>query len=307
MSSGLPYAVCKHVFPSGRRCKAPALSGKPLCHHHTRSCSLTANNRYRLRSVGIPPLEDRAAIRMALDETIAAMLSNKISERKSGKLLWAIQIASHNLARAGEQPLAAADSVDLVEEHFDQVLVSDIPEEERAEAGPAVYAACQLPSLQGGVTHEFDPEPPPPAKKEKPRGKNFPFASRSAANTFYENGRQWLEEHYQSCPPPPADPPLNTTERELSQAAEQPLPGKALSAGAAPAAPAFSKKRRILARAARIRRGQGPARPAPVEKKSGIARSAGRGRLQTPQSNSSIQPGSGQCGAGPAPSFQSPV
>ena len=90
---------CQHIFVGGKRCGGIAERGEPLCRHHLHRRALAQTNRARRHSVALPPLEDRAAIQMSIDEILASFAARKISRREAGTYLFAIHIASINLAR----------------------------------------------------------------------------------------------------------------------------------------------------------------------------------------------------------------
>lgn len=96
-SSGCPE--CRHILPGGRKCGAIASRGEPFCHAHLHRRTLAEVNRARRHSVALPPLEDRAAIQMSIDEVLAAFAAHKISRRETSTYLYALDLASRNLAR----------------------------------------------------------------------------------------------------------------------------------------------------------------------------------------------------------------
>ena len=195
METVLPYPVCKHIFPSGKRCHSPALRGKILCYYHARNRTLVDNNRYRQRSVGIPPLDDRADIQIAINEVAAAVMADKISDKKAAKLLYAIQLSSQNLARAKEEQLASLEPVEMYEEIYEETVVSDTPDEERGAPDTGNYPRnYHLPELDNSQTHEYESDPPPPPRKETPH--QSPFASHREANDFYKKQLEWHDQFF---------------------------------------------------------------------------------------------------------------
>ena len=50
--------------------------------------------------IKLPMLEDSASIQVAISQIIAAFLSSRIDARRTGLLLYALQIASQNIDRA---------------------------------------------------------------------------------------------------------------------------------------------------------------------------------------------------------------
>jgi hypothetical protein len=101
------FFLCRHILPSGTKCDAPSLRGKPFCYFHTRVH----------RFVGVPPsapdgilklpvLEDRSAIQHALAQVLDALGSAKLDPRRAGLFLYALQIASQNVER---KPIVISD------------------------------------------------------------------------------------------------------------------------------------------------------------------------------------------------------
>jgi hypothetical protein len=213
MSDSKPCPECRHVFPSGARCHSPALRGKQLCYYHSRSRTLIDNNRYRSHSVALPPLEDRSAIQMALNEVVAAISADKINQRTAGHLLYAISIASQNLTRLEKLP--ASEPVEDFEEHFEEVIV---PVENGEERKDISYSQdFHLPSPDKSETHEYDSEPSKPIIVEQKPYR--PLSSREYKE-LDEKNRIFLEQHFaaqsarsastelEASPPPSAcDPP----------------------------------------------------------------------------------------------------
>jgi hypothetical protein len=50
--------------------------------------------------IKLPMLEDSASIQVAISQIVAAFLSSRIDARRTGLLLYALQIASQNIDRA---------------------------------------------------------------------------------------------------------------------------------------------------------------------------------------------------------------
>jgi hypothetical protein len=93
---------CEYIKPNGEFCGSPAVRGRDYCYWH-----LTCVAR-RLRAekqqatadntpLELPPLEDANSIQVAIMTVIDAMLRNRIGPRMSGRLLYALQLASSNL------------------------------------------------------------------------------------------------------------------------------------------------------------------------------------------------------------------
>lgn len=192
-----PCPECRHIFPSGKRCHAAALRGKPLCYFHSRNRGLTDRNRARTHSVALPPLEDRGAIQVALNEVLAALAAGKLDRKECWPYLAAIQMASRNLAlgKAEDQEIVCPSPVEAFEEKFDEPLAVSTEPGAPQETPAGSPADLVLPSLKASASHEYDPEPPlpepPPAKPPKPSPWGA-FSSRTEMSLFYDAEGAWF-------------------------------------------------------------------------------------------------------------------
>ncbi len=103
---------CEHVKTNGEFCGSPALRGRNYCYFHlSYHGSRLRAEREHTRALAnggdtavvpleLPPLEDAASIQMALMQVIDAILHNRIDSKRAGLVLYALQTASSNLARA---------------------------------------------------------------------------------------------------------------------------------------------------------------------------------------------------------------
>ena len=144
---------CEHIKINGEFCGSPALRGRNYCYFHlTYHGSRLSAERQHARalaeggdagmvSLELPPLEDAAAIQMALMQVIDAILHNRIDNKRAGLVLYALQTAGSNLARADfEQQRGAvvAGSYDDFEDDFE---LGDEAPELRADQSEAEEAA----------------------------------------------------------------------------------------------------------------------------------------------------------------------
>ena len=95
---------CRHIMPNGAKCHAPALRGKPYCYFHTRLHRFAAEPPIPPTDPPAPLLEDRSAIQIALAQVLDALCSSRIDPRRAGLFLYALQIASQNVARNLDDP-----------------------------------------------------------------------------------------------------------------------------------------------------------------------------------------------------------
>jgi len=109
MSLPLPKNVpqCQHTKLSGVRCGSPAMKGRRYCYFHRqlRLQQHRCSSKYaRQRPLVLPMLEDAASIQFALMEVTQAVLDDRISEKKAGLLLYALQTAALNLKQMNTEP-----------------------------------------------------------------------------------------------------------------------------------------------------------------------------------------------------------
>jgi hypothetical protein len=87
-------------MPSGAKCQAMALRGKPYCYFHTRLHRFAAAPPPGpMDSIKIPVLEDRSAIQIAIAQVLDALVSSRLDPKRAYLVLYAIQIASKNVER----------------------------------------------------------------------------------------------------------------------------------------------------------------------------------------------------------------
>ncbi len=99
---------CRHIFTDGHRCGSPCLRGEDFCyyHHATRRPKLVgpAHDPYlnppNETAFILPLLEDHSSIQQAIGTVMHQLAINALDPRRAGLLLYALQIASGNLASA---------------------------------------------------------------------------------------------------------------------------------------------------------------------------------------------------------------
>ncbi|MFZ3214151.1 MAG: hypothetical protein WA188_21810 [Terriglobales bacterium] len=87
---------CEHVKSNGVRCGSPALRAQTYCYFH--------NNLTGPRVNVFPLLEDGNAIQLELGEIIRALVDESIDTKRAALVLYALQIASHNLPHVNFEP-----------------------------------------------------------------------------------------------------------------------------------------------------------------------------------------------------------
>jgi len=85
-------------MPNGVKCGSPGLKGKHYCYFHTRlHDNLALQRSGKEQPLQFSPLEDRAAIQIAVGQVLNAMASNRIEPRNATAYLYGLQIASQNV------------------------------------------------------------------------------------------------------------------------------------------------------------------------------------------------------------------
>lgn len=89
-------ARCEHIKSNGVRCGSPALRRRRLCYFHY--------NLIFPRVTVFPLLEDGNSIQLELGEIIRALMDERIDNKRAALMLYALQIASHNLRHVNFEP-----------------------------------------------------------------------------------------------------------------------------------------------------------------------------------------------------------
>jgi len=97
------YQLCRHIKTNGKRCQSPALGELAYCYFHARTHTMATTNYTVFDDLKLPLLEDSASIQVAISRVINAFVSARIDARRTGLLLYAIQIASQNIDRASSR------------------------------------------------------------------------------------------------------------------------------------------------------------------------------------------------------------
>jgi hypothetical protein len=128
----IPYAICEHIKPGGKRCGSPALKGGKLCFYHTDVRRRVPKNNLFVFLANprphenpyypfeLPYMEDPEALQMAFAQFIHAVSQQMITESRARLVLSALHGAAANLrymaemeahkenAGAGKQPEVTA-------------------------------------------------------------------------------------------------------------------------------------------------------------------------------------------------------
>ena len=106
--AGYPVEIrrCQHIKTNGTQCGAPALREKKFCYHHEecRPERVTVKGADgKTSEVLVPVLEDAHSIQSMVRQVVMLMLDDRLDDKKAGRVLYALQIASANLKRMEEE------------------------------------------------------------------------------------------------------------------------------------------------------------------------------------------------------------
>ena len=88
---------CRFIKSNGLKCQAVAMRGSPFCYHHARIRVLPSRPRRNNEAVlNLPSLDDPSAALPFINEVLQALASNRISSKRAGSLLYALQVARTN-------------------------------------------------------------------------------------------------------------------------------------------------------------------------------------------------------------------
>jgi hypothetical protein len=105
---------CRHIMPSGLRCKSPAMRGSAFCYFHARAQRPARPGRAPEARIEIPAVLDNAGILQAVHQILQALGSGNISSRRAGILLHGIRLAAA-LPPAGPQPTRLSDLSHMID------------------------------------------------------------------------------------------------------------------------------------------------------------------------------------------------
>lgn len=103
------YQACRHIKPSGQRCKSPAMRDHAFCYFHARVHQQTKNTDPHKLSFPVP--EDFAAIQESLARVFDSIVRGHADHKETAQILWGLQIAMQTIPR---NPAPPADSVESV-------------------------------------------------------------------------------------------------------------------------------------------------------------------------------------------------
>ena len=89
------FVECRHIKPSGRKCKSPALRSTSFCFFHTglyhsRKHAETGVNQ----PIALPSLEDFKGVQIALHQVLGALSSSRIDPQRASLFLRGLRLAA---------------------------------------------------------------------------------------------------------------------------------------------------------------------------------------------------------------------
>lgn len=98
------FNECRHIMPSGAKCKSPALKNQSFCYFHARLRPAASTRPVGQPPLDLPPLEDPQGIQIALSQVLAALRSPYFDNKRAGLYLYGLQIATQLAGRASVPP-----------------------------------------------------------------------------------------------------------------------------------------------------------------------------------------------------------
>lgn len=92
--------TCRHLMPTGRTCKSPAVRGSAYCYFHNPQKSPRRVSKVTESEFEIEPLVDPSSIPVIANQILAAMAANRISKSRASVMFQGLQtvMASYQLA-----------------------------------------------------------------------------------------------------------------------------------------------------------------------------------------------------------------
>jgi hypothetical protein len=95
------FDECRHVKPSGIKCKSPALRSTPFCYFHSRlDRSRNPSVTDHKLPIQLPSLEDFNGIQIALHQILEALSTSRIDARRASLFLRGLRIAADLAAKS---------------------------------------------------------------------------------------------------------------------------------------------------------------------------------------------------------------
>jgi len=94
------YIECRHILPSGYKCKAAALKGKAFCFYHTNSRRFPNPTLAEAGILLLPSVEDAAGVTIAVNQVLRLFGKGNIDRHQAGTFFHGLQIAASVVPKA---------------------------------------------------------------------------------------------------------------------------------------------------------------------------------------------------------------
>lgn len=129
---------CQHIKVNGTLCGSPALRKQKYCYfhreHREKTVRINANRRRTKQAITLPVLENADSIQVGVMQVLRLLLGGEIEHKTAGLALYALQIASSNLAQTTFE-VARPTMVVVDREKVAQTPLGMTPWSERTERG----------------------------------------------------------------------------------------------------------------------------------------------------------------------------
>lgn len=98
------FKECRHILPTGYKCKSPALRGQFFCYYHTASRRYAAISRTSAEPLVLPSIEDTGGVQIAINEVLRDFGARRIDRRQAGVYFYGLQIAARLARKIDEKP-----------------------------------------------------------------------------------------------------------------------------------------------------------------------------------------------------------
>src|SRR6266436_1421765 len=104
--------ACQHIKANGMRCGSPAMHHGAFCYFHT-----DARLRRKHKRMPLPIMEDANSVQVALNQMAARIMDDSMDLKRSGQLLYLLQISAQNVANTRFEQLMSSLRAALVRDY----------------------------------------------------------------------------------------------------------------------------------------------------------------------------------------------
>jgi hypothetical protein len=105
-------SICQHIKANGLRCGSPAMNHSAFCFFHTDS-----RLRRRHKRIPLPIVEDANSVQLALNQVAARIMDESIDLKRSGQLLYFLQLSSQNIMNTKFEQILSSLRASLAREY----------------------------------------------------------------------------------------------------------------------------------------------------------------------------------------------